>query len=178
MGAGGRPVEYQTAVCDRNSSERFRSPYQRASVSGVQMAAGSAACAVREESRSPTRRGRPCWWGKSLWWRSEESCIQAQPGHQRYLSANGVKEFQGGIGDDRPRRRGGAQAAQRCACRIIFWRAQLVSGLKRRRRRVAERSEGASTVRKGSAHTRPAQGIGAKSIILIQRSPRTLTKWL
>jgi len=36
---------------------------------------------------------------------------------------------------------------------------------------AAYRSEGASTVRNGKAHTRPAQGIGANNIRLIQRSP-------
>ena len=39
------------------------------------------------------------------------------------------------------------------------------------------RSEGTSAVRNGKAQTRPAYGIGASSIRLIQRSPLVLTKW-
>jgi hypothetical protein len=33
-------------------------------------------------------------------------------------------------------------------------------------------------VKKGSAHTRWAQGMGANSIMEIQRRPEALTKWL
>jgi hypothetical protein len=54
----------------------------------------------------------------------------------------------------------------------------MVSGLKRRPGRCAVRSEGASTVKNGNAHTRPAQGMGTSSIRHTHRSPRTLTKWL
>lgn len=57
-------------------------------------------------------------------------------------------------------------------------RAQSVPGLCCRPCYWADRSEGASALRKGSAHTRPAQGIGTSSMRQIQRKPLTMTKWL
>ena len=65
---------------------------------------------------------------------------------------------------------------QRWACNTN-WRDQSVSSLGRRLRSFQYRSEGASAVRKGKAHTRPAQGIGASNIKLSQRNPLALTKW-
>ena len=58
--------------------------------------------------------------------------------------------------------------------------AQSVSFLCLPPRSRANRSEGASTVRNGSAQTRPAQGIGAKSESDTQRRPLAFTKcpWL
>jgi hypothetical protein len=41
----------------------------------------------------------------------------------------------------------------------------------------AHRSDGASTVRKGSARARPAQGTGTTSMRESQRSPLASTKW-
>jgi len=52
-----------------------------------------------------------------------------------------------------------------------------VSNLGRCLRSVQYRSEGARAVRKGKAHTRPAQGIGAGNIKLSQRNPLVFTKW-
>jgi hypothetical protein len=58
--------------------------------------------------------------------------------------------------------------------------AQSVSFLCALPRVRANRSEGASTVRNGSAQTRPAQGIGAKRESDTQRRPLAFTKcpWL
>ena len=42
---------------------------------------------------------------------------------------------------------------------------------------MTTRSEGASTVRKGNAHTRLAHGTAANSIRLSQRKPLAFTKW-
>src|ERR1700712_2323731 len=41
----------------------------------------------------------------------------------------------------------------------------------------AARSDGASTLRNGSAQTQPAHGTGANSMTHSQRRPLTLTKW-
>jgi len=70
------------------------------------------------------------------------------------------------------RRPGSQRATCSSACR-----AQSVSFLCRRPRRLAERSEGASTVRKGSPQTHPAQGTGASSMTHSQRRPEAFTKW-
>ena len=62
---------------------------------------------------------------------------------------------------------------QRRACSTSC-RAQSVSFLCGRTRSWQWRSEGASAVRNGSAHTRPAQGIGTRSMRLSQRRPLAL----
>jgi hypothetical protein len=67
-------------------------------------------------------------------------------------------------------RRPGSQRATRTSA----WRAQSVSFLCRRPRAAAWRSEGASTVRKGSPQTHPAQGTGASSMTHSQRRPLAL----
>jgi hypothetical protein len=66
--------------------------------------------------------------------------------------------------------------SQRATCSSA-WRPQSVSFLKRMPRAVAYRSEGASTARKGSPQTQPAQGTGASSMTQSQRRPLALTKW-
>ena len=70
----------------------------------------------------------------------------------------------------------GRLGIQRRACRTSC-RPQSVSFLWRSPRLRQYRSEGARAVRNGSAQTRPAQGIGTKSIRLSQRRPLALTKW-
>src|SRR3954447_15030560 len=69
-------------------------------------------------------------------------------------------------------RPGSQRRAWRATCR-----AQSVSFLWRLPRWRQYRSEGARAVRNGRAQTRPAQGIGARSIRLSQRRPPALTKW-
>ena len=73
------------------------------------------------------------------------------------------------------RRPGSQRATCSSACR-----PQSVSFLKRMPRAAAYRSEGASTARKGSPQTQPAQGTGASSMTHSQRRPLALTKcpWL
>jgi hypothetical protein len=68
--------------------------------------------------------------------------------------------------------------SHRRACKPIC-RAQSVSFLCRLPRARQQRSEGARAVRNGKAQTRPAQGIGARSIRLSQRRPLAFafTKW-
>src|SRR5947209_835439 len=65
--------------------------------------------------------------------------------------------------------------SHRRACQATR-RAQSVSVLCRRPRSWQERSDGASTVGKGKAQTRPAHGIGLSSIRLSKRSTLDLTK--
>src|SRR5262249_53002396 len=61
--------------------------------------------------------------------------------------------------------------------RRMSWRAQRVSGLKRRPPRRAYRWEGAKALRDGSAQVVPAQGMGTSGCRQIQRRPLTVTKW-
>jgi hypothetical protein len=65
--------------------------------------------------------------------------------------------------------------SQRAACSSICL-AQSVSRLWRPPRSRALRSDGASTVRNGSAQARPAQGTGTTSMSESQRSPLAFTK--
>ena len=58
------------------------------------------------------------------------------------------------------------------------WRAPSSTLLCRGPRVWWYRSAGASTVRKGNAHIRSAQGMGPKSSKQTQRSPLALTLWL
>ena len=65
--------------------------------------------------------------------------------------------------------------SQRAICKIIC-RAQSVRDLYLRPLSRVERSEGASTVRNGSAHTLCAQGRGTRSMAESHRNPLALTK--
>src|SRR3954453_1000131 len=137
--------------------------------------AGSASCSSKLGRRAPLTRGRPSVPGirggagsyRPGSSRSREIMHRCRPTSRRSSIAEKL------LSPTAITRRPGSQRA----VWSNTWRAQSVGFLCRWPRSVAERSEGASTLRKGSAQTQPAQGMGASSITHNQRRPLALTKW-
>src|SRR3954466_6820473 len=154
---------------------RSARPYQPSTLTRCQDVAGSASRSSKLGRRAPLTRGRPSVPGirggagsyRPASSRSREIMHRCRPPSrkssiaEKLLSPTAIT-----------RRPGSQRAVWSSPCR-----AQSVSFLCRWPRSVAERSEGASMVRKGRAHTHPAHGIGASSITHNQRRPLALTKW-
>jgi hypothetical protein len=121
------------------------------------------------------------WRARRRW--SAQMRIQSQPGHEGGHRTNGSQELKRCISsvphDHQLSLREPAVDQAHELSRPGGDRLVPSAALHSRAPRcTAERSEGASAVRKGSAHTRPAQGMGTSTIRQTQRSPLTLTKWL
>ncbi len=189
IGAGGKPEWYQTAVSDATSSSRGWPPYHSATVVRDHMVFGSASTALNVGKRRPFSRGRPiCPGRRGGAGANRLASIRNRVTRQAWRRNAAIR-----LTPEKPasatttRRRPGSQ---RLACRTA-WRAQSTTVLCRRPRSLLQRSEGARTVRNGSAQRRPpsggfpsavaegtfAQGIGTMTMSDSQRRPLARTKW-
>ena len=177
-GTGGSPLWYQTAVAEAISTVRWPAPYQWATVLGVQRYADRPHSGEGRQPRSLETRATDLVGSAGRGGRVERG-VEPQArddGDGRAPGATGGEELQRGVGavghgDDGALRPPTAHHEQQLARPV---RQRLVPSPRSR----SYRSEGASAVRTGSAHVRPAQGIGTRSIRQTQRSPLALTKWL
>src|SRR3954447_10406845 len=176
IGTTGEPAWRHTAVPEQTSTTRSPSPYRPGTAISAQRVPASARTAERFGRRAPLVRGRPTVPGR----RGGAGSYRAASSRRRVTrirprrtsAARRSRAAKLASPTSTTSRPGSQRRAWRATCR-----AQSVSFLWRLPRWRQYRSEGARAVRNGRAQTRPAQGIGARSIRLSQRRPLALTKW-
>src|SRR5713101_4678099 len=177
MGKGGSPPWYQTAVPEVILTWRLVSLSHWQLFGRCQTVRGLARTCCSEGRRVPTKRGRPL----TPFLRGGAGRNRRASRRRRVIQMTGRGRLTSRASRSRAAKAPSATTTrvrvgnQRWAC-STNWRDQSVSSLGRCWRSFQYFSEGVSAVRKGKAHTRPAQGIGASHIQLSQRNPLAFTQ--